>query len=76
MIIIRGKNFYPYDIEKTVYSSSDRLKTNGSQHFSVTQNMQEVLVVVQEVNADCPPEEYDNVSDMLKKGRWQKVTDL
>lgn len=67
MIIIRGKNFYPYDIEKTVYSSSDKLITNGTAAFSVTQNMQEALVVLQEVNDDCTPDEYDDTADSIKK---------
>lgn len=67
MIIIRGKNFYPYDIEKTVYSSSDKLKINGTAAFSVTQNMQEALVVLQEVNDNCTPDEYDEVANCIRK---------
>jgi acyl-CoA synthetase (AMP-forming)/AMP-acid ligase II/acyl carrier protein len=67
LIIIRGKNFYPYDIEKTVYSSSDKLKINGSAAFSVTRNMQEALVVLQEVHNDCTPEEYDEAANCIRR---------
>ena len=67
MIIIRGKNYYPYDIEKTVYSSSDKLKNNGTAAFSVTKDMQEALVVIQEVNEGVGASELDELADIIRK---------
>lgn len=49
VIIIRGNNHYPQDIEHTVALSHQALQTNGSAAFSVEVNQEEKLVVVQEV---------------------------
>ncbi|WNJ20710.1 AMP-binding protein [Pontibacter sp. G13] len=49
LIIIRGKNHYPQDIEHTVFSSHPALKQGGTAAFSVNMNGQEELIVVQEV---------------------------
>ena len=49
VIIIRGKNHYPQDIEQTASLSHHALQTNGSAAFSVEVNQEEKLVIVQEV---------------------------
>jgi acyl-CoA synthetase (AMP-forming)/AMP-acid ligase II len=49
VIIIRGQNYYPQDIEKTIEQSHCALKANSNAVFSVEVDAQEQLVVVQEV---------------------------
>ncbi len=49
VIIIRGKNHYPTDIESTVESSHEALAPNRSAAFTVEVNGEEKLVVVAEV---------------------------
>jgi acyl-CoA synthetase (AMP-forming)/AMP-acid ligase II/acyl carrier protein len=49
LIIIRGRNHYPQDIEWTVQSSHIALRAGGGAAFSVEVNGVERLVIVQEV---------------------------
>jgi acyl-CoA synthetase (AMP-forming)/AMP-acid ligase II len=49
VIIIRGRNYYPQDIELTVEKSHPALRTGCGAAFSVEDKGQERLVVVQEV---------------------------
>ena len=49
MIIIRGLNHYPQDIEFTVQQSHDALRPDWGAAFSITENDEEKLVVVHEI---------------------------
>ncbi len=49
MIIVRGVNRYPQDIEATVEKSSDRLRATASAAFAVEYEGRERLVIVSEV---------------------------
>ena len=49
LIIIRGVNKYPQDLESTVENCSSRLRTAGAAAFSVDRDGEEKLVVVCEV---------------------------
>ncbi|MBP5974475.1 AMP-binding protein [Brasilonema sp. CT11] len=49
LIIIRGRNHYPQDIELTIEKCHPALRPNCGAAFSVTLNDQEKLVIVQEV---------------------------
>ncbi|MBV8135324.1 MAG: AMP-binding protein, partial [Deltaproteobacteria bacterium] len=49
MIVIRGYNFYPQDIELTVEKSHQALRPTSTAAFSIEVDGQEGLVVVQEV---------------------------
>ena len=50
LIIIRGINHYPQDIERTVQSLDEGLRENGGASFTVPdENGEEALVIVQEV---------------------------
>ncbi|NGZ59808.1 MAG: non-ribosomal peptide synthetase, partial [Nitrospira sp. LK265] len=49
LIIIRGRNHYPHDIEITVQESHQSLKSGGGAAFSIPINDEEQLIVVQEV---------------------------
>jgi amino acid adenylation domain-containing protein len=50
LIIIRGRNHYPQDIELTVERSHPSLRPGGCAAFSIEDDGEEQLVVVQEVN--------------------------
>ena len=49
LVLIRGQNFYPQDIERVVQESNDALVFNGGAAFSIEVGGDEKLVVVQEV---------------------------
>jgi acyl-CoA synthetase (AMP-forming)/AMP-acid ligase II len=49
MIIVRGMNYYPQDIEKTVYDSHPALRRHCGAAFSVLTDTGEKVVLVQEV---------------------------
>ncbi|HXM70462.1 MAG TPA: AMP-binding protein, partial [Thermoanaerobaculia bacterium] len=51
LIIVRGRNLYPQDIELTVESSSPSLRPGCGAAFSVERDDEEQLVVIQEVEA-------------------------
>lgn len=53
VIIIRGKNHYPQDIELTVENSHPALRTSCGAAFAVEVKSSERLVVVQEVERSC-----------------------
>ncbi|MFF2084422.1 AMP-binding protein [Nocardia sp. NPDC058176] len=52
MIIIRGRNYYPHDIEHTVQRAHPALRPGSGAAFSVPGRDGEKLVVVQEVRRD------------------------
>lgn len=49
VMIVRGRNIYPQDIEATVQQSHDALKPAGGAVFSVDREDGEAIVVVQEI---------------------------
>jgi acyl-CoA synthetase (AMP-forming)/AMP-acid ligase II len=51
LVIIRGRNYYPQDIEHTAQASHPALKPGGCAAFSVPGAGSEKLVVVQEIRA-------------------------
>lgn len=57
LIIIRGRNHYPQDIEQTVEMVSDHLRPGCGAAFSVDMDNEESLVVVQEVRKHASEEE-------------------
>jgi acyl-CoA synthetase (AMP-forming)/AMP-acid ligase II len=52
MIIIRGRNYYPHDVEHTVQSSHSALQAGACAAFSVPSADGEKLVVVQEIKRE------------------------
>jgi len=49
LIIIRGANFYPSDLEYTMQNAHSDLRENGGAAFPITHQNEEVLVLVQEL---------------------------
>jgi 8-amino-7-oxononanoate synthase len=52
LIIIRGRNYFPQDIELTVERSHSELNSNGGAAFSVETDGEERLIIVQEIRRD------------------------
>ncbi len=50
LIIIRGRNYYPHDIERVAENSHPALQPQSGAAFSVTMDGQEQLIVIYEVN--------------------------
>ncbi len=65
LIIIRGRNHYPQDIERTVEQSHPRLLSGNSAAFSVEINGEERLVVAAEVERRYGP--HDNRRSGLER---------
>jgi 8-amino-7-oxononanoate synthase/acyl carrier protein len=65
LIIIRGVNRYPQDIEATVESCSDRLRASGAGAFSIDYQGSERLVIVCEAERD----RNNDWEDVLQKIR-------
>ncbi|MBN8226734.1 amino acid adenylation domain-containing protein [Corallococcus macrosporus] len=72
LIIIRGRNHYPQDIERTVESSHPAIRPGCTAAFSIEQDDEERLIVVTEV--DRRAVERDGVDlDALAQGIRQAV---
>jgi acyl-CoA synthetase (AMP-forming)/AMP-acid ligase II len=66
MIIIRGSNHYPQDIELTVENSHPACQVGGGAAFSITVEGTEELVVVQEVRRQARNTELDEVIQAIR----------
>ena len=55
LIIIRGRNLYPQDIELTAETSHDALRMGSNAAFTVEKNNEEKLVIVQELEFRAKP---------------------
>jgi acyl-CoA synthetase (AMP-forming)/AMP-acid ligase II len=49
LIIIKGRNHYPQDIERTVEASSDFIRANGTASFVIDKSGEEKLVILSEI---------------------------
>ncbi|MET9026518.1 fatty acyl-AMP ligase [Nocardia sp. NPDC004168] len=63
VIIVRGRNYYPHDIEHTVQAAHPALRIGGGAAFSAPGRDGEQIVVVQEVKRAYAPE--DDVTDIV-----------
>ncbi|MFT3927854.1 MAG: AMP-binding protein [Myxococcales bacterium] len=61
LIILRGKNHYPQDIEASAQHGHASLRGGGGAAFSVQGADGEALVLVQEVRANVPPESWPDI---------------
>ena len=65
MLIIRGRNHYPQDIEATVGVSHAALRTGNGAVFSIEREQQERLVVVQEVSREVRHGDQDTFDALI-----------
>lgn len=67
MIIIRGRNHYPQDIEDVAERAHPALRPGGCAAFAVEGTGQEELVVVAEVRKDADPDtDPEQVTDAVR----------
>jgi acyl-CoA synthetase (AMP-forming)/AMP-acid ligase II/acyl carrier protein len=66
LIIIRGFNHYPHDIELTVDRSNRFLRAGGGAAFSIDVEGEERLVVVQELGRRQPPDIAGVIADIRR----------
>jgi acyl-CoA synthetase (AMP-forming)/AMP-acid ligase II/acyl carrier protein len=69
LIIIRGKNHYPMDIEKTVENCHEALVSNANAAFSIDVLNQERLVIIQEIKRTYLKDlNVDEVCETIRQG--------
>ncbi|NJM17637.1 MAG: amino acid adenylation domain-containing protein [Richelia sp. SM1_7_0] len=66
LIIIRGRNLYPQDIELTAECSHSSLRSGASAAFTILVNNEEKLVVVQELEFRAKPN-LEEVANAIRK---------
>ncbi|CDZ76651.1 Long-chain-fatty-acid--AMP ligase FadD32 [Legionella massiliensis] len=66
LIIVNGKNHYPYDIEILIGSLDSRLKTGCIAAFSVNANTSEQLAIVAEIKRICPRDELEDIVNKIR----------
>jgi len=69
LIIIRGRNIHPSDVETTVQRADLRLRDNGGAAVSLDTDEEERLYIVQEVDA-APGTDLDKLIDVIRSAVW------
>lgn len=67
LIIIRGNNYYPHDIEESVYLASNYINRGNCVAFSSGNDEREQLVIVAEVKNSLPIDELKILIDKIKQ---------
>lgn len=73
LIIIRGKNYYPQDIELTIEESSNYVKRDSSAAFSVLIGDEEKLIIVGELDRNLRSRKNDSIEIALQKKRERRA---
>lgn len=74
LIIVRGRNYYPSDLEEIVQSSHVALRNGFGACFSVAENGYEKIIVLQEVKRDHIKKlSYDDVKSEINKNLTSKI---
>lgn len=66
LLIVRGQNYYPQDIETTVEESGARLRRGFGAAFSVVRDGEERLVVAYEVDRGLDPADAAHQVDLVR----------
>lgn len=73
LIIIRGRNYYPQDIELTVEKSHEALRPNCGAAFSIEVDGIERLIVIQEIKREYLKKlKVDEVMESIRRCVWQE----
>lgn len=67
LLIIRGRNFYPQDIEFTASRSHKELASSNAAAFSVVLQEEEKLVLLQEADRTVPDTELDGIIGNIRR---------
>lgn len=66
LIIIRGANHYPQDIERTAEQGCESLRAGCSAAFAVSHDHTEAVVYVAELKADVDKSKYESIVSTIK----------
>jgi acyl-CoA synthetase (AMP-forming)/AMP-acid ligase II/acyl carrier protein len=66
LIVIRGQNHYPQDLEKTIQVCHPSFRPGGTAAISINLQREEKLLVVQEVDEDKLPEGKTGLENLFK----------
>ncbi len=66
LIIIRGQNYYPHDIERIAQQAHPVLRSNAGAAFVREETPFPELILVQEVNRNTPVNELGTISQKIK----------
>jgi len=67
LIVIRGRNYYPQDIERVAYQSHPALREGYGAAFSILVEAEEQLVVVQEIERHYQKIDLNDVIQSIKE---------
>lgn len=67
LIIIRGQNHYPQDIEQTVESLGPSLRSHGCAAFSVDADGEERLIVAQEIEREARGADLPDLAGLIRQ---------
>ncbi len=67
VIIIRGRNHYPQDIERTVGDAHDALRLDSGAVFSLNESGEDELAIVQEVDRHYRKADFDEVIRQIRR---------
>ena len=67
IIIIRGQNHYPQDIEYTVARSNAALEPGGGAAFSIEEENAECLIILQEISRELEAGEIDAIFTDIRR---------
>ncbi len=73
LIIIRGQNFYPQDIELVVEKCHEAIRPNGCAAISVRNKEKEELVVLAEIDPYFIPSTKERGKDSLNSKKWKII---
>jgi len=67
LVVIRGRNHYPQDIEQTAQRSHEGLRAGSCAAFGVDEDGEERLVVVQEVSRHAARVDVEEVAESIRR---------
>ncbi len=67
LIIIRGRNYYPQDIEANIEHSHALLRNGSTAAFAIDKNNTECLIIVTEIKHTINQDEVDNIVTAIRQ---------
>ncbi len=67
LIIIRGRNLYPQDLEQSLERSHPRLRPGGAASFSIERGGEERVAAMCEISQETSPDEYPAIVDAARR---------
>ncbi|QMT59061.1 thioester reductase domain-containing protein [Legionella sp. PC997] len=71
LVIIRGRNYYPHDLEDSIHACHPQLQEYGCAIFSIEEQERELLVIVQEVRQDVEGLDSEEIIKTIRSNLLQ-----